>query len=200
MPLTPLCHRLLPSPATIPLRTTPNVGYNAGFITASTGMFQDPGADTPRASGLAVGGITIRCLVLCARYVRAIPRFRLSATLVYRMLVPSCSARRRSAFTAGDRTQWLLPSSNSTDRIASQSVKERTSISFSLTNITHARQTLVSTSTRLPFAQRNTSQVALAICPVLITLPSNLSFPPMPLAETTQQRSAFTLPTTMCSA
>ena len=44
--------------------------------------------------------------------------------------------------TAGERTPWLLPSSSSTDRTASQSAKEPTSIPCSHTSTTRARRTL----------------------------------------------------------
>ena len=175
-----------------------NISYNAQFIQASTGMFQDPGADT-LPMGSAVGQSEYGN-ASCSVPAMSVP-FPISP--IGDSGVSDAGAfvlgELPSTFTAGDRTPWLLLNSSSTDRIASQNVKELTSTSCSHTSTTPVRQTLVSTFTRSLFAQRSTSQVALATCPVLITLPSSLSFPPTPLAETTRLRSAFTLPTTMCS-
>ena len=70
--------------------------HNAAFITASTGMFQDPGADTlPLGSqwGIPQFALARHALCLLCRYHS---RFHRLVILAFRMLALSCSARPRS--------------------------------------------------------------------------------------------------------
>ena len=124
---------------------------------------------------------------------------RLLPTLVSLMLVHSFLLRPRSICIVGVKTQSSLLSSNLTARTASLNVKELTLILYSHTSTIPVAQTLVLTSTHLPYAPKNINQAALATSRVLIT-PHFSSFCLMPLLRVPRLlRSAFMpLTTTSC--
>ena len=180
---------------------TMTVGASAAtnsFVNPDTGLFQDSGANsgvvgTAQWGDAAAAGASCSAMDVHSRRILQVIR-------VYQMPAHSFLAKLLSASTAGDRTRLSLPNFNLTGKTASRSAKEHISTSFSHTNTTRVPLIQELMFTRLLSDPRNTSQAAHAICRASITLPFSSSSPPMPLAETTRPRSAFTRLTTMCFA
>ena len=111
---------------------------------------------------------------------------------VSRMPAPLCSPNLPLTCTAGVRTPSSLLSSSLTVRIVSRNVKELTLTKCNLTNTTLAPLIRVSTSTRSPFARKNTSPLARATSRALTT-PRFSWFCPMQLCrELTPRRYVST--------
>ena len=189
------------------------------FISQS-GLFADPGAvdvstyefwnTLPAATGGAYS-VCWRRIALTGSHRQAaaqsgggfanghVTPVTVSPTLVSLTLARSSSPSALLTSTAGVRTRSSRLSFSLTDRTASQSARELTSISSSHTSTTLATRTLASTSTRSPFAPRSTSHLAHAISPALTTPRSSLSCPMPLLKAPTPLRSACMPPTTTSS-